>query len=213
MTRPAAAVCVAVEQRYGISPPPGSGSSMSSAPGATAGARKFNSTLIRQRCRTSRLRRSPWPSGIGCTMGVEMNGVTLALYRPYRTFDVGGKLVCWWTASPYSHCELVLADGYAYSSSIRDGGVRRTLIDFTSSHWDLVQLPWADPTRVLEYYEQTRDDPYGWKDLLLRQVFNKAGDSRGQFCSEWCAKALDVMNGQIYSPGALGDYCKLRIGK
>lgn len=45
-----------------------------------------------------------------------------------------------WTWSKWSHAELVI-DGWCYSASARDGGVRRKRIDLTSGRWDLVNLP------------------------------------------------------------------------
>lgn len=134
--------------------------------------------------------------------------VRLALYKGKGT--LGNAIIRWWARSPYSHCELVIGD-VGYTSSIRDGGVRAKRIEFDPAHWYFVDLPWAHEHRVKAYYAQTAGEPYGWKDLILRQVLNKAGDSYGQFCSEWCAKALGVANGQIYSPATLGDYCKSRM--
>lgn len=34
---------------------------------------------------------------------------------------IGSRLICWWSGSIYSHCELVVA-GVCYSSSILDRG-------------------------------------------------------------------------------------------
>lgn len=138
-----------------------------------------------------------------------MASVKLALYKPHGLSDIGGRLVCWWTRSPYSHCELVIG-GWCYSSSIRDGGVRRKQIDLTQPHWTVINID-ADPAKVLSLFERTKDEPYGWMDLIKRQFFNRPGDDRGWFCSEWCAAALGLPNPQLYSPATLGDYCKSRI--
>ena len=137
--------------------------------------------------------------------------VRLALYKHKRTglAGIGPALIRWWTKSPYSHCELVV-DGVAYSSSVQDGGVRAKRIEFNPAHWDFVDLPWADPDAVLHYFRMTDGEPYGWVDLLWRQVFNRPGDALGAFCSEWCAAALGLTNPQQYSPGTLGEYCKSR---
>ena len=135
-----------------------------------------------------------------------MASVQLALYRPHRPTDFGGRLVCWWTGSPYSHCELVV-DGECYSSSIRDGGVRKKVFALDPAHWDLIALPWVKASSVLLQFARTKGQPYGWRDLLLRQVFNKRGDTTGWFCSEWCAAALGLSRPQGYSPGDLADYC------
>lgn len=140
-----------------------------------------------------------------------MAAVQLALYKPHRPTDIGGRLVCWWTRSPYSHCELVVG-GKCYSSSVRDGGVRETVIRLDSGHWDLVELPWVSAADVLLHFARTKGQPYGWLDVLLRQIFNKCGDAPGWFCSEWCAAAIGLHNPQAYSPAALGEYCDLAGG-
>lgn len=131
----------------------------------------------------------------------------LALYKGRGT--VGNALIRWWTRSPYSHCEIVIGE-IAYSSSLRDGGVRAQRIEFAPEHWDFVDLPWADGTGVRRHYARTMDEPYGWLDVLWRQVFNRRGNAWGWFCSEWCAAALGLPNPQLYSPATLGDYCHMR---
>lgn len=132
----------------------------------------------------------------------------LALYKGKG--QIGNAIIRWWTRSPYSHCEIVIGD-VGYTSSLMDGGVRAKRIDFDPAHWDFVALTWVDPTHVSAYYAQTAGEPYGWMDLLKRQVFNRPGNDRGWFCSEWCAAALGLPNPQLYSPATLGDYCKSRI--
>jgi len=132
----------------------------------------------------------------------------LALYKGKG--QIGNALIRWWCRSIYSHCEIVI-DGIGYTSSLRDGGVRAKRIDWRAEHWDFVELTGASEANVKQLYAQTLGEPYGWLDLLKRQVFNRPGDDAGWFCSEWCAAALQLPNPQIYSPGTLGDYCKSRI--
>lgn len=138
--------------------------------------------------------------------------VRLALYKHRRTgpAGIGPALIRWWTKSEYSHCELVVGE-LSYSSSVQDGGVRCKEIEFDSERWDFVDLPWADPSHVLRHFRMTDGEPYGWTDLLWRQVFNRPGDAVGAFCSEWCAAALGLSNPQQYSPATLAAYCKSRI--
>lgn len=131
----------------------------------------------------------------------------LALYKGKG--KIGNAAIRWWTRSVYSHCELVIGD-LCYSSSMMDGGVRGKIIEFDPEHWDFIELPWADAIDVIQLYAQTRDQPYGWLDLLWRQVLNRPGDSPGWFCSEWCAAALGIPNPQQYSPASLGEYCRHR---
>lgn len=134
--------------------------------------------------------------------------VRLALYKGKG--KVGNALIRWWTRSIYSHCELVVGE-LSYSSSLRDGGVRVKRIDFDSDHWDFIDLPWVSAAQVIAYAEKTRNEPYGWRDLIWRQIFNRPGDSYGHFCAEWCGAAMGLPNPQSFSPATLGEYCKSRI--
>ena len=128
-------------------------------------------------------------------------GVRLALYRPHRWQDIAGYVIAAWTRSAYSHCELVV-DGWCYSSSIRDGGVRRKQIDLTQPHWTVIDID-ADPAKVLALFERTAGEPYGWLDLLTQQVLRLPISSAGWFCSEWCAEAIGLTDPEIWSPGML----------
>lgn len=132
--------------------------------------------------------------------------VQLALYKGKGLLF--NKLVRWWTSSPYSHCELVI-DGLAYSSSLMDGGVRKKWIDFKPEHWDFVELPWADADAVTDYFAATDADKYGVLGLIKSQLLNRNKEFKGsQFCSEWCARALGIPSGGIYSPDTLVKLCR-----
>ena len=66
-----------------------------------------------------------------------------AFYRGTRPGIAGiyNRLVRWWTRSEFSHVELVLSTGRAWSASFADGGVRNKLIDFDTANWILIDLP------------------------------------------------------------------------
>jgi hypothetical protein len=121
--------------------------------------------------------------------------------------DLFNGLIRRWTDSPYSHCELVV-NGMCYSSSIRDGGVRCK--EFVNSpNWDLFDLPWVDEYKVTKYYFDTFGTKYGWSDLINRHIFKlPISNGSGQFCSEWCADALQIPNARDYSPQTLYDLVK-----
>ncbi len=96
--------------------------------------------------------------------------VQLALYKGQGQF--GNAAIRWWTGSPYSHCELVV-DGWCYSSSVMDKGVRRKRvgpgadeISLGEDHWDRIELPWADSAAIVRYFEATDSDVYGWPSLI-----------------------------------------------
>jgi hypothetical protein len=134
--------------------------------------------------------------------------VRLALYRGKG--QIGNAVIRWWTRSQYSHCELVITRGdltIGFSSSLRDRGVRGKANIFDADHWDFLDLPFASEQRVLKHFSKTNGRPYGWVDLIRSQFFNRPGDARGDFCSEWCAAALGLPSAQALSPHALAKQC------
>lgn len=139
--------------------------------------------------------------------------VQLALYKGQGQF--GNAAIRWWTGSPYSHCELVV-DGWCYSSSVMDKGVRRKRvgpgadeISLGEDHWDLIELPWADSAAIVRYFEATDSDVYGWPSLIASQVFNRNRPTEhAAFCSEWCGRALELAAPSIYNPATLGEQCR-----
>lgn len=67
---------------------------------------------------------------------------SLALYKgpPGPLWrKIGHYAIRLWTWSKWSHAELVI-DGWCYSASVMDGGVRRKQIDLDSGHWDVIEL-------------------------------------------------------------------------
>lgn len=138
--------------------------------------------------------------------------VHLALYK--GPGQIGNALIRWWTGSIYSHCELVV-DGWCYSSSVMDKGVRRKRVGpgpeeiSLGEHWDLIDLPWADAGAVLAYFAATDPDRYGWPSLILSQLLNRNRQTaHAQFCSEWCAAALRLPSPASYSPATAGVLCE-----
>lgn len=139
---------------------------------------------------------------------------TLALYKrvkPITSIDaLGAWVIRAWTRSPYSHCEIVIGDMW-YSSSIQDGcRVRAKQIEYDPDHWDLIPLPWANPQSIIDFFEQTDGQPYGWADLFIQQALRLHIDGHGWICSGWCATALDLSGGDDWFPRQLGDVCRWR---
>lgn len=131
--------------------------------------------------------------------------VILALYKGKG--QLGNAAIRWWTGSSYSHCELVV-DGWCYSSSVMDKGVRRKQIDLADGNWDLIELPWADGATIVRYFQQTDSDVYGWPSLIASQVFNRNRPTdHAAFCSEWCARALGLPSPSIFNPATLAVQC------
>lgn len=139
-----------------------------------------------------------------------MATVQIAFYKGRS--KLSNRAVSWWTRGAYSHCELVV-DGWCYSSSVMDKGVRRKLIDMDSGHWDLIELPWADAEFVRDYFDKTDHLGYGWGALVTSQFLNLGiGYADSQFCSEWCANALQIPNASAYSPQTLLELCEFING-
>lgn len=137
---------------------------------------------------------------------------TLASYKrvkPITSLDsLGAELIRKGTASPYSHSEIIVGNTW-YSASIQDGGcVRSKIIDYVPEHWDLVPLHWASPDAVLLFFAETEGQPYGYRELLLRQVLRVHFDFKGWICSGWCAAALDISGGDEWYPGILHNMCQ-----
>jgi hypothetical protein len=68
------------------------------------------------------------------------------------------------TFSKYSHAELVI-DGYCYSSSNRDGGVRRKKINLDSGRWDVFEIE-GDEAYALEWFRQHEGAGYDWGAII-----------------------------------------------
>lgn len=87
----------------------------------------------------------------------------IALYKGRgRLFS---KIVCFWTQSPYSHCELVFSDGMCGSSYDLDLGVRLTKIDFDPRHWDFLKIE-GDEEYARSWFEAHAKEPYDYVGLL-----------------------------------------------
>lgn len=113
------------------------------------------------------------------------------------------KVIRWRTGSDTSHVELLLDDGFCYSSSLRDGGVRRKRINLDDG-WYLVDLPWVDDDAVRAFFAETKGAPYDLSGTLIGQSLFIRFHAEGKwFCSEWCAQAMGLGNSWRYSPALL----------
>ena len=140
--------------------------------------------------------------------------IALAAYTPHRWNDIGGHLICWWTRSPYSHVEIVI-NGVCYSSSMRDGGVRKKVIDLDKPWWRVIPITWRDEEAALRVFRRYEGEPYGYGDLLAQHVLRLPVDDPGLLCSELCALMLGLPESTArgMSPGALVEYVEMRNAK
>lgn len=127
-------------------------------------------------------------------------GVRVAFYKGRKRFF--NRAVAWWTRGPYSHCELIV-DGKSYSSSFLDGGVRVKEIDYDPEHWDIIDLPWADSGKAVEWFEAHMGlgyDILGLVGFVARRVED---DRNRYFCSESIAAALGFEESWRFDPNTL----------
>lgn len=134
--------------------------------------------------------------------------VYLALYKgradkfSYRFYDAVTRF---FTRGQYSHCEIAVHIHnniyHCYSSSIRDGGVRRKSM-MLDDKWDLIKLD-IDESQIRQFYGATEGSGYDLWGALgvvagLRQHPHK------YFCSEWCFEAItNKQDGWRFSPNDL----------
>ena len=137
--------------------------------------------------------------------------IQVAFYKkPGTTFD---KFVRWRTKSQYSHVELLI-DGWGYSSSNRDGGVRRKVLD-TSWGWDLYEIKLTDAQALrLQYFwantQGCRYDKLGLVGFLFGITALQHEDRYS--CGEWCAGALGFDDPEIFTPQKLLESLPERFG-
>lgn len=125
----------------------------------------------------------------------------LAFYKAQGNYQ--DKLIRFRTMSPYSHVELVI-DRLCYSSSPRDGGVRKKIIELEPNKWDLVAVPWLQSSQALRVFEKYSGSEYDLLGVLVGQLFNAPIHDRDKcFCSELVAEMLGFEQPWRYSPASL----------
>jgi len=123
-----------------------------------------------------------------------MAKIQVAFYKktaPKATFY--DKLVAWWTNSDVCHTEIVI-DGYQYSSSPRDGGVRKVPHKIDYQAWQYLEMEILDKDllRGLTFFEKTKHCKYDWMGILGFISPFKDREDR-YFCSEWDSKFLMIV--------------------
>lgn len=134
----------------------------------------------------------------------------IAFYKGTRPGLQGlySRLTRWVDRGPYSHCELIFRDGMSGSASFIDGGVRLKLIDYSSDHWDFVDLPDHLEDAARQWFNEHSGAGY---DLLgnLRFIFFMARESKKDwFCNEAVAAALGFIEPWRHGPNGFYGICK-----
>jgi len=120
--------------------------------------------------------------------------IKVAFYKanqPKATWQ--DKLIAWKTGGIYSHVELILSDGYMYSTSPRDNGVRKKKHKYDTEVWDYIDLgvPREKEKEILKFFAATKGKKYDWLGIL-GFVLPLADRENKYFCSEWVTKALII---------------------
>lgn len=120
--------------------------------------------------------------------------IKVCFYKGFKG-DLLDKLICLVTFSKYSHCELILNNGYSYSSSSRDNGVRRKLISYSSDKWDTYYINVPDESNVYYFFTNTKGFKYDYVSLLINHIlpFFKIKNPKQYYCSEWITEALNMI--------------------
>ena len=143
----------------------------------------------------------------------------LAFYRGRKSENrkslVGDWLICWVTASQFSHVELVAQtlSGHSsevLSSSLRDGGVRSVWRTLYPDRWVVVEFD-RDPAPALAYVRGRIGVSYGWLDLFSFLLPFRISTS-ADFCSEVVAQGLGLPDAWHTSPGDLYKWAEQQPG-
>lgn len=112
----------------------------------------------------------------------------MAFYKGQGNFF--DALVRFVTRSEYSHCELVIGD-LCWSSSPRDGGIRRAQINLQSGHWDVIDII-GDEDAVDLWFKSREGAGYDWIGLIRTVIPFFPHSKTKYFCSEACGAALSL---------------------
>ena len=124
---------------------------------------------------------------------------------------MGDKLIKWWDAGPYSHCEVVFDDGLWASASLMDGAkVRGKRINPTPGSWDYLDLPGSE-LAARNFFARTEGTGYDLLGLARFVIAPCRGAGDRYWCSEWVAEALGLKEPWRYGPNGLHNVlCALR---
>lgn len=122
------------------------------------------------------------------------------------------KLIRLVNRTKYSHVEMFI-DGYCYSSSPRDRGVRRKYISLNNQHWDVLSLEVTAEHKqyMLKFFEEQQGKAYDWFGAIKTTLWFFPNHKDKWFCSELLAQALNLPYPRKWTPADLYDFFKTRI--
>ena len=117
--------------------------------------------------------------------------IKLAFYKAFNNPNArwDDKLIAFYTKGKYSHVELII-NGYMYSSSPRDGRVRKTQHTTDNKSWDYVEIEIKE-ANVIDFFNMTQGNKYDWLGILgfIIPIKDRTNE---WFCSEWVSNALKI---------------------
>jgi len=117
--------------------------------------------------------------------------IQVAFYKANQFHaDWSDKLIAWWTNGIYSHTELII-DGFMYSTSPRDGKVRKKEHIYDENIWSYVEINNVDVNKILEFFQMTDGHKYDWLGIFGFIIPFKDRTNEW-FCSEWVSNALKI---------------------
>ena len=117
------------------------------------------------------------------------------------------RLICAATNSRFSHVELSLdldpftGRATCWSSSPRDGGVRKTDINLRSGHWEVYAIETSISANQIErWFVAARGTKYSWLGAIGAHWHWVRGSGKRMFCSEAVGRPLLVFGAERMTP-------------
>jgi hypothetical protein len=142
--------------------------------------------------------------------------IKIAFYRGQGSWH--NRLIRWWTKSPYSHAELILADGVTWisiSPFAEQKVVAKAKVLYDNKVWDFLEFEVTEQQHadILKFYDHTAGQRYDWIGMLLSQFLPfRIKQHNRWYCSQWIAYALMLSDVVSWQKKAIFDYSDLSPG-
>jgi hypothetical protein len=109
----------------------------------------------------------------------------------YRGESIQHRLIRWFTGSAFSHVEyLDLRTIMCWSSSSKEGGVRKKFINLANGKWTIVHYDLPFEVDPLDWFEEHEGCKYSWNSIL-NYVWYMFTELESEYnCSVAIARAL-----------------------
>lgn len=119
------------------------------------------------------------------------------------------NIICFFTASRYSHAELVMSyddqtkAGLCFSSSSLDGGVRSKYMTLNPERWEIIEYNTNKSSdEILEFFHKENGKKYdylGAIGVVFPSISALYGDRNKWFCFEIVGAALGFQNSSDFT--------------